>query len=1106
MLIEHVPDVRHLSEKVWRTLVTRAELSSLLHACCPFVSNWLCLSMQPQKLPFDPQNLTTGQGGKYFIGGGETVPQNQRELNSIEARCGAARMLGLLSKYIVKEAPGVEYTPEMESPVNCYVKILLVHLQSRSALQRTQIGLVVSEWAKQDPDSICPEVLSQSLHHCLSGPRVYWDEIASSYTRLIQEAKDFTASLKHYNIPTIESCDILTLEQLEQLGKTELTGIRLKPKVLTSLEERKRGIAQGAASTVSEMNMLSIRTLASLAGAVVNFRCLPPSLNPIVRPLMEAVKREKELPLQELSAENISNLVKQCISRDPNPNGKIVSNLSTFLRCDPDTPKIDTDKNDNYNHIVMLVKQQQQAEKGSSRGRGPGRPPIDAPPPEEVQFEDENLQLQKIQKRGAALALQRITSNLGEDLPKTLPKLWELIITDITKVQIPSQGMNSVAEEIIGLLQVLETCLPAIHENLITDLMSKALPKLYELLTNVYSAIRHMAARCLAAIALLDQIKVMELIVEKILPLLDAVDCEAKRQGAVEAISCVVEALQFKVVPYVVLLVVPLMGRMSDQNTHVRLAATHSFAQLVQLVPLDGAVPEPPNLANSSSLKSQREKDRAFLAQLLHPTSIPDFVIPIKIQASLRSYQQAGVNWLAFLNRYKLHGILCDDMGLGKTLQSICILAGDHYNREQQYKLAKSPDCAPLPSLVICPPTLTGHWCYEVEKFLPEKQLKPLQYAGTPSEREKLRKEFHKHNLIVASYDIVRKDIVFFHTIKWNYCILDEGHIIKNGRTRTSIAIKQLVANHRLILSGTPIQNNVLELWSLFDFLMPGFLGTEKQFTAQYSRPILASRDPKSSAREQEMGALAMETLHRQVLPFLLRRMKEDVLDDLPPKITQDYYCELSQLQVQLYEDFAKEVDNQLEGPHVFQALRYLQNVCNHPKLVLTQAHPQYEKLRKEIQIPLDDIAHAAKLPALKQLLTDCGIGYTDEPVCTTHRALVFCQLKAMLDIVENDLLRKHMPNVAYLRLDGSIPPTQRHDIVKRFNSDPSIDVLLLTTQVGGLGLNLTGADTVIFVEHDWNPMRDLQAMDRAHRIGQKKVVNVYRLITRGTLEEKIMG
>jgi TATA-binding protein-associated factor len=191
--------------------------------------------------------------------------------------------------------------------------------------------------------------------------------------------------------------------------------------------------------------------------------------------------------------------------------------------------------------------------------------------------------------------------------------------------------------------------------------------------------------------------------------------------------------------------------------------------------------------------------------------------------------------------------------------------------------------------------------------------------------------------------------------------------------------------------------------------------------------------------------------------------------------------------------------------------------VCNHPKLVLSAQHPQYEAIQQQLKgqkSNLSDLQHASKLLALKQLLLDCGIGVDasngggsgDANVVSIHRALIFCQLRSMIDIIEKDLLKSHMPAVSYLRLDGSIAAGARHSVVKRFNEDPSIDVLLLTTQVGGLGLNLTGADTVIFVEHDWNPMKDLQAMDRAHRIGQKKVVTVYRLITRGTLEEKIMG
>jgi len=305
-------------------------------------------------------------------------------------------------------------------------------------------------------------------------------------------------------------------------------------------------------------------------------------------------------------------------------------------------------------------------------------------------------------------------------------------------------------------------------------------------------------------------------------------------------------------------------------------------------------------------------------------------------------------------------------------------------------------------------------------------------------------------------------------------------------------------------------------------------LGTEREFTSKFGKPILQSRDAKSSSKEQEAGALAMEVLHKQTLPFLLRRVKEDVLQDLPPKIIQDYYCDLSALQVKLYEDFSrsqakKNIDQSVtsehkEHGHIFQALQYLRKVCNHPSLVVTPSHPEVHNIINYIdqsKTSLNDIQHSGKLLALKQLLLDCGIGVTESnnsnedalnSVVSQHRALIFCQLKSMLDMVENTLFKINMPSVTYTRLDGSVPAGSRHNIVQRFNNDPSIDVLLLTTHVGGLGLNLTGADTVIFVEHDWNPMKDLQAMDRAHRIGQKKVVNVYRLIARGTLEEKIMG
>lgn len=270
------------------------------------------------------------------------------------------------------------------------------------------------------------------------------------------------------------------------------------------------------------------------------------------------------------------------------------------------------------------------------------------------------------------------------------------------------------------------------------------------------------------------------------------------------------------------------------------------------------------------------------------------------------------------------------------------------------------------------------------------------------------------------------------------------------------------------------------------------------------------------------MSILALESLHKQVLPFLLRRTKEEVLNDLPPKIIQDYYCEMSALQIELYQDFARSnvseavkkslgiLDEEAGGngqnadeeqqeeskpepsskEHVFQALQYLRKVVNHPSLVLRADHPKWPKVKAELtssQMSMTDIRHSGKLLALRDLLSECGIGNSDEggnmggvdagenaSVLNQHRVLIFCQLKSMIDIIENELLKK-MHNVSFLRLDGTIPPADRFGIVKKFNSDPSIDILLLTTQIGGLGLNLTGADTVIFVEHDWNPQKDLQ-------------------------------
>lgn len=256
--------------------------------------------------------------------------------------------------------------------------------------------------------------------------------------------------------------------------------------------------------------------------------------------------------------------------------------------------------------------------------------------------------------------------------------------------------------------------------------------------------------------------------------------------------------------------------------------------------------------------------------QLLDGSKAEQYSIPIEIKADLRQYQRDGVSWLAFLAKYQLHGILCDgkcqrsrlddlttpDMGLGKSLQSICIVGSKHHERAAKHKQTGSVDSAHLPSLIVCPPTLIGHWYYEIQKFT--DYLRPMQYNGSSGERASLRHKLRSPDIdvVITSYETVRADIAELGKIDWLYCVLDEGHIIKNAKTKLSAAVKQIRAQHRLLLSGTPIQNNVLEIWSLFDFLMPGFLGSERMFNDKFSKPILADRDGKATAKERDTGEL----------------------------------------------------------------------------------------------------------------------------------------------------------------------------------------------------------------------------------------------------------
>ncbi|KAJ3337111.1 TATA-binding protein-associated factor mot1 [Gonapodya sp. JEL0774] len=968
-----------------------------------------------------------------------------------------------------------------------------------------------------------------------------------------------------------------------------------RDKFVPALDSARKAVEAAHAWYQRQFTETTVRVLAGAAGAVVQLGKAPPKINPVVRNLVNSVSRERNSQIQGYSAKSLGRLVVMLIEKGgtgTNAADKIVRNVGGFIAGDSVKDGLEVRDDMVLGPDILTVAKWDQDLVESEEGKGGplaisrkssmalggasqdgGQPSLkrrktSVGPGSKLELADVDLRsaiegeddyqksLRTIAKRGAEAFFGQLCKDFSVSLFDKLPRVLDLTYSGIKEYSDPLTDLaradlitHSAIQEAVNSLFTLSTLAPALFATggTVRNRTLELVPSVTHALRSPHPLLRNVAARCMASVAAAAPIEVFPILIEKVLPLIDDVTNLHHRQAGAEAVYHVVQAVNLRsLLPYLIFLVVPVLRHISDQNNPMRLICSRTFAELVRIMPLEPGAPDPEGL--SEHLVAQKREERKFIGQLIGQEKVEEFDLPAgTVTAELRQYQKEGVNWLAFLSRYGLHGILCDDMGLGKTLQSITIVAADHQARRERYAQTRSPADAHLPSLVVCPPTIVAHWFHEIGTFAPH--MNPIMYQGPAHERTRLRPRLREHDVVITSYDTLRIDVDFLSANGWNFCILDEGHVIKNPATKLTRATKSIIAQHRLVLSGTPVQNKVLELWSLFDFLMPGFLGSQKQFNDRFSKPIAASKDAKSSSKEQEAGSLALESLHRQVLPFILRRMKEQVLDDLPPKIIQDYYCDLSEMQLMLYQDFAQsraqaeiednmDIDSSTNGDnkegvkasgakHIFQALQYLRKLCNHPALVLSPEHPQYDKIQNMLRkdgTNIHDLQYAPKLSALKDLLLDCGIGNdgaetsdshsqsrltpgTISPLpVSQHRALIFCQQKQMLDMIEQDLFQREMPNVTFIRLDGNVDATKRHDIVRRFNSDPSIDVLLLTTHVGGLGLNLTGADTVIFVEHDWNPMKDLQAMDRAHRIGQKRVVNVYRLITRGSIEEKIMG
>lgn len=454
------------------------------------------------------------------------------------------------------------------------------------------------------------------------------------------------------------------------------------------------------------------------------------------------------------------------------------------------------------------------------------------------------------------------------------------------------------------------------------------------------------------------------------------------------------------------------------------------------------------------------DKFKEFWEQMSTFSTHDGLQLPENATAEFREYQLKGYGWLWFMYKYGLNGILADDMGLGKTLQALTVL-----------QKAKEVD-GPMPTLVICPTTVVFNWESEIQKFAPE--LSCLKLSG--ADRKSLFKEIPNYDVVITSYALIRRDIKHFKDINFRYIILDESQNIKNAMSQTAQAVKQLQASHKIALSGTPIENKLEELWSVFDFLMPGFLLTMAEFNSRYVNPIMERQDKTVEKR-----------LKLQIYPFILRRMKRDVAKDLPDKVENIAYCELTDEQKDFYlqvldstkEELFKSIEqNGLEKSRlsIFSALLRLRQICCHPRL--------YDKEN------VKHIMSSGKFEKLKVML--------EEIISEGHRVLLFSQFVNMLDIVKGWLERE---GIEYEYLTGKTK--DRQAAVEHFNNS-NIPIFLISLKAGGTGLNLTGADYVIHYDPWWNPAVEDQATDRAYRIGQTKKVFVYRLITKNTVEEKI--
>lgn len=475
----------------------------------------------------------------------------------------------------------------------------------------------------------------------------------------------------------------------------------------------------------------------------------------------------------------------------------------------------------------------------------------------------------------------------------------------------------------------------------------------------------------------------------------------------------------------------------------------------------------------------QRDEAYGMMVRDLKTAQSVSYAVPAVLEKTLREYQKIGYTWMRTLARYHFGGILADDMGLGKTLQVIALLTAFYQEKTEQKAAGNegSGSELPLPSLIVCPASLVYNWGQEFARFSPE--IRVLLIAGTAKERqeqleEQMRMEAPEGaQVIITSYDLLKRDRAAYLGRTFEYEIIDEAQVIKNAKTQGAKAVKEISANARFALTGTPVENRLSELWSIFDFLMPGFLYSYRKFRERYELPIVKNQDPE-----------ALTALRRMTGPFVLRRLKKDVLRELPTKEERIVYSAASGRQQKLYTASALKLKEALAGGawsgngklEVLSQLMRLRQICCDPALCFE-----------------DYTGESAKLETCVSLIASAS--------AAGHKILLFSQFASMLERIRERLLQE---GISSHLLVGATPKEERSRMVQAFASD-EVPVFLISLKAGGTGLNLTAADIVIHYDPWWNVAAQNQATDRAYRIGQEKPVTVYKLILKDTIEENLL-